>query len=194
MGQAFAGAPQRFASLIWNDQTTLTKAAPAHPAKTLSRPRRINQRLLEHSMSLRGDGMFWIPACAGMTGLVLCFPCAVAIRLQAGPCGERCLCISLLLVRLQAGSYGERCFCLLLLIVRLQAGSYSERCLCLLPIFIQFKRLQEQSYQPSLAGSQVASAGNTASSVSTSSCSTMNGMTPRYRSVVDSCSEATPRR
>ena len=44
-GQAFAGAPPRFASLIWNDQTTLTKAAPAHPAKTLSRPRRINQRL-----------------------------------------------------------------------------------------------------------------------------------------------------
>ena len=163
-------------------------------------------------MSLCGDGMIWIPACAGMTGFVLCFPCAVAIRLQAGSYGERCFCIWLLFVRLQAGSYSERCLCIWLVFVRLQAGSYgalfllvavdcspaagsySERCLCLLPIFIQFKRLQEQSYQFSLPGSQVARAGNTASSISTSSCSTMNGMTPRYRSAVDSCSEATPRR
>ena len=126
-------------------------------------------------MSLCGDGMNWIPACSGMTGFVLCFTCAVAIRLQAG-------------------SYSERCFCLLLLIIRLQAGSYGERCFCLLPIFIQFKRLQEQSYQFRMPGSQVARAGNTASSISTSSCSTMNGMTPRYKSAVDSCSEATPRR
>jgi hypothetical protein len=145
-------------------------------------------------MSLRGDGMIWIPACAGMTGFVLCFPCAVAIRLQAGSYGERCFSIYLLFVRLQAGSYSERCFCIWLVFVRLQAGSYGERCLCLLPIFIQFKRLQEQSYQFRMPGSQVARAGNTASSISTSSCSTMNGMTPRYRSAVDSCSEATPRR
>jgi hypothetical protein len=39
-----AGAPPRFVSLIWNDQTTLTEAAPVHPAKTPSRPCRFIPR------------------------------------------------------------------------------------------------------------------------------------------------------
>ena len=43
-GRAIAGAPLRFGSLIWNNQTALTQAEPAHPAMAPSRPRRVIQR------------------------------------------------------------------------------------------------------------------------------------------------------
>jgi len=45
-GRAFAGAPLRFDSLIWNNQTTLAKATSEHPAKAPSRPCRVVQRFL----------------------------------------------------------------------------------------------------------------------------------------------------
>ncbi len=47
-GQAFAGAPPRLDSLIWNDQTTLAQADPEPPAKAPSRPRRVVQGLLKY--------------------------------------------------------------------------------------------------------------------------------------------------
>jgi|SRR6056297_294994 len=45
-GRAFAGAPPRLGSLIWNNQTGLSQAEPEHPAKAPSRPRRVVQRFL----------------------------------------------------------------------------------------------------------------------------------------------------
>src|SRR6056297_4014766 len=48
-GRACAGAPMRFSSLIWNNQTVLAKAATEHPAQT----RRASDYSIRGSLEIR---------------------------------------------------------------------------------------------------------------------------------------------